>query len=410
MSSLTGLIAGGGGGGGAAAGAHSSFFKGQIIFLDESQTYTFLKSGTARIVAVGGGGSGAFCYMNYNNTNTLYVNGFAAACGGGAGGFTMVEDVKVASGDTLTVVIGAAGITNFGSGNSAWNGGVQVGTAGGTTTVNSSIASGNISLTANGGAGGGLSETGAANGGAGGTGSGGNVNRTGGAGGNIGGNNLANPTVNNNTRMISVATGGGSVGVFGNVGFDGGDFNKNSANNQSAGYAVATGGAGIGGNGGTGSIGNTTFGFGGGGGSNGAGGFVVTNNNTGGASGGAGGVLADYPGYNILPVFSLDGPGGTSPQLANTNNTRRSGGGGGGGALSSGFVTTSPGDAGLFSGEGAVASKGVLGANNFSHISGNSYGGGGGGFATSAYTGNTGIGSWAKQGGSGIVIIDLIPD
>lgn len=409
MSSLTGLIAGGGGGGGAATGAHSSFFKGQLILLQESQTYTFLKSGTARIIAVGGGGSGAFCYMGFNGST--YNNGFAGACGGGAGGFAMTEDVKVVSGDTLTAVIGAAGITNFGSGNSAWNGGVQVGTAGGTTTVNSSIASGNISLTANGGAGGGLSETGAANGGAGGTGSGGNVNRTGGGGGNIGGNNLRNPTPSNSSNnLICVATGGGSVGIFGNIGFDGGDFNKNSTNTQNVGYGISTGGAGTGGNGGAGNIGNSTFGVGSGGGSNGAGNFSTGNSNITAVAGGVGALVADYP--STQPLMSLDGSGQTANAGSNPSGsgTARSGGGGGGVSKTGGFVTLSGGGAAFFGGGGAASHRQSGGATNFSHSDSVAYGGGGGGFATSTYQGNTGVAAWAKEGGSGIVIIDLIPD
>lgn len=152
------------------------------VFL-ASGTFTAPHDGWYRVTAIGGGGSGG-CYEGLSK---------GVGCGGGAGG--LCEKLTyLTAGSELTITVGAGGASR--STNLA-------GADGSATTVTGT----GISLTANGGIGGGYGSAISTlyNGGAGGTSSGGDINNTGGAGGNI-----------TTTATIQWgSTGGGAVGVYG---------------------------------------------------------------------------------------------------------------------------------------------------------------------------------------------------
>ena len=218
MSNFTDFIGGGGGGGGLYGGVLEE------IILNQSQTWVPPRNGTVSIYVIGAGGSGG---KRHGGTS----NGMAT--GGGAGGLCLKESLDVTTSGSFTVTIGAGGVAPYNNTVS------QAGVDGGNSTVSGTGLS--ATLTANGGAGGGVVSgegNSGVNGGAGGTASNGDYNRTGGRGGNVAGN-LGN-------KAVRVATGGGAVAIKSATGYNGGDY-LNGADNATM---FGTGGAGIGGNGG----------------------------------------------------------------------------------------------------------------------------------------------------------------
>ena len=200
-----------------------------------SQTWTCGLSGIVRVLITGGGGSGAAGKSNASNDQGFLVTG------GGAGGCSE-KIISVTAGDTYTITIGAGGIgkniaTNAGKG-------IQAGNAGGASRF--VTASGTtIDLNAGGGGAGqgeNLTGTGSAvAGGTGGSASGGSRNAVGGAGGA----QLASAHV-----TCQNATGGGAVGIWGNVGNAGGLIAPATSSNHNDGKNACSGGGGVGGVGG----------------------------------------------------------------------------------------------------------------------------------------------------------------
>ena len=149
MSNFSDFIGGGGG---------ASF---PTIFLHNSQTWVPPQDGNIMIHVIGAGGSGG---------------GWNSSCqSGAAGGYCRKNSLAVTTSGSFTVVVGAGGASSIGS--------YVAGTAGGTTTVAGTGLS--STLTATGGAGGALQNSGFSTGG---TASNGDVNYAGGrGGGEIGG-------------------------------------------------------------------------------------------------------------------------------------------------------------------------------------------------------------------------------
>jgi hypothetical protein len=261
-------------------------------------TYTFTVPGgvtSISAVCIGGGGGGG------GSEDSDEPGG-----GGGGGALAYQSSIAVTPGESLTVVVGAGGV----SGNPSGNGG-----AGGQSRIHRSET--NL-VAANGGGGGnhGRNSTTAAAGGT-------VVTGTGGAGGSGGAPNGA--------RTSSNGSGGGGAGGYSGAGGNGAEWD---------GAPAATAGAGGGGGGGGFGTGNTTRGGGGvgilGSGANGAAGG--SNTSGGGGSGGATGTFAG----------GAYGGGGAGRSGADTNS---SGGAGGVGAVriiwgtGRSYPSTSVGDA-----------------------------------------------------------------
>jgi hypothetical protein len=356
-----------------------------IRYYTSSGTWVQPGTGWTTFLVIGAGGAGA----------GVRPGGSSRATGGGAGGFVL-KKAYLTEGTSLTITIGAGGVSPASTPYGAVNGG-----PGGTTSV-----SGTINLSAGGGGGGtgvvvgeGLPNPGApalANvpGGAGGTATGGDINRVGGAGGSISG---TSPGGGNPATTDRKGTGGGGVNILGVPSTDGGSIGPFS---QTPFTQQATGGGGIGGNGGN--LTTNAEGVTGGGGS-----LTAGPNNS--ATAGTGNTAflsgtitnsmsqALYPLYASLEILptNLAGFEGGSGGAGIQSSLAANGGVGGGGGGAAGPAPATPGNlsaGGFFGGGGSygapyAADRGIGG-----------YGGGGGGLHSS---GNVTFGA---PGGPGLVI------
>ena len=173
---------------------------GAALYYEQSDTFTIPANTPAFVYLVGGGGSGGVAGRSDDSQAGV------AGAGGGAGGAALKFLAASGSDNNLTFTIGAGGAGRTGS--------QQAGAAGGTSTLTGT----GISLTANGGAGGGYALSSNTNeitaaGAAGGTATGGDTNIAGGSTGDI------------------VKTSGHGWNVGAGAMFNGGDISANSSRN-----------------------------------------------------------------------------------------------------------------------------------------------------------------------------------
>lgn len=310
-----------------------------LMFFD-SKSYAVPQSGWYRITAVGAGGSGA-----------ASSSGFAQ--GGCAGGLAQ-KKVKLTAGDTLVITLGLGGTSvSSVSGNAG-----AAGNAGGNTTVTGP----GLSLTANGGPGGGFGNPVTAK--TGGTASGGDFNRTGGGA----------PA----SAVAKGATGGGSIAFLLSTGYPAGACTV---------VESASGGAGVGG---SSLVPSAPHYVSGGGGSFGT---------------ASGATLVTYGGPDYFGQYAASGASGafdatpplTFPIGGGGGGVGGSGGpgGGGGGAWSPGS-TSSAAAGGLGAGGGGCYSSSATGG------SGGAGGGGGGASSNASSTCNSG------RGGNGFALVEFL--
>jgi hypothetical protein len=350
-----------------------------VRFLISSTTFVAPTTGSYRVTAIGGGGSGGVARWSGSDT---YGSG---ATGGGAGGLA-IRVYNLVAGQSYTCTVGAGGASR----NISFPGAIA-GLAGGTSSFSGP---GITTITANGGGGGnavrdGFSVAGAS----GGTASGGQTNITGGGSGAV-------SNIGDIERRG--ATGGGAVGFLG-VGYSSGSTTASLYSSET------TGGAGVGG-----ASGNATTGYsstGGGG----TGGPSSNNSFTGGAA-----LFANTSLNFIITAFPIliNGKGGDAGSISSAAPTTvfssgllsgviAGAGSGSVGVLASAGNQTIPAG-GAFAGGGAGSFRGNVDFNSYTGTAGAGGVGGGGGGGISSYSQeNTGFGQqYSGAGGVGCIIIE----
>jgi hypothetical protein len=364
------------------------------VVLTVSTTWSPPYKVKALVRCFGGGGSGGICNTRTGGVSNSYL---WTATGGGAGehaGSILELDPSV----TYTIVAGAGGLQKSRSSD-----GGATGNAGGNTSF---AGSGITTITANGGAGGAvtqftvIADAGTRAGAVGGSGGAGELYRyTGGAGGAI--TKPANALVSNNCLL----SGGGAVGLF-NTGFAGGSVTFfTSASDRT----IASGGGGINGVGGPVSVdsadGRATWG-----GST----FGPASNN---------GSQVNAPGFgalktsNVLPdtdaseaTIDFWNSGSLMDRINNTftvspNSLAPPGSGGRGSTQNSNAPATGTA-ATLFGGGGAWATAGGGFPSYWPYMMGGKFGGGGGAGGMSNHSGT--IPCYSGPGGQGGVLIEML--
>jgi hypothetical protein len=342
---------------------------GGVRFFFASTSWTVPATGTYRIQAWGGSGTGAVA-----RGGSVFVTG-------GGGGAKCTKTVKLTAGDVLAFTVGAGGALNQLTANGQANG-----NDGGDTTI---TGPNGLNMVAGGGKGGKYATTVAVvDGGAGGIASGGDENLSGGRGGSI--------LTHHPNTIGRRATGGGGLPVV-RDGWRGGDISC-IVNVQ-----LATGGAGAGGRGGDVLSTVTAAGATGGGGAITRGIDLVGTENI--TAGGKALLAIAAPGkvdVPLTPWFPYSGEGTVGTYSSSIPSIDGGPGGGSGGAVNSASGAMTSKGPGIFGGSGGAISG--VNATSGSLSTANTFIGGSGGATGAPSTG----GCTAAAGGDGWIIVERL--